>query len=550
MKKIKLFAMAFAAMLGLKVSAVPAFEVPSTTFTLPDVDETWKWKGITEKHYVAKGDTLIFAAEELYQSVKADAAGMPWMNQTKGGTSGKSWDAMGCFLGSTAWGASNVVTVKNDTEKFYVLRVKNCAGAQAIVASGSNGKRTIHISAYELTDGVAAATPYKDASWESTDFGVIAIDELDGAKEYAILMWNEGVGSKGASDGNSNWGEIALITAPEAGEKYVAHFESAHGTAPADTSVASIKLPELTADGFLHLGWTADQKVKVGEDSIAAGELLVNDVKVCLGQATNFTAVWTAAFTVSYYDGTNLLGFEQVISGNKPAEYAQYESKEHMTFVGWFNETGLVNITPADSVITSDANFYGQWSGEVAQSASINIEQLVLDNGKGYNIKDALTAANIGYADIDALDSLNDTKDSRNEPYLGLKIKKQGGYIEMGLKKGDVLRVKFGNVAADLALTINGVESTLAKGDATTYEYTATEDCWVKIATTTSGTVVFKQIMMNENIKDVILPDSPQPTALSNAAIKAKAQKFMVNGAVYFRHNAKVFNMMGQEIRF
>lgn len=51
-------------------------------------------------------------------------------------------------------------------------------------------------------------------------------------------------------------------------------------------------------------------------------------------------------------------------------------------------------------------------------------------------------------------------------------------------------------------------------------------------------------------IKMVLTLEEPQPTKLVEAAIKAQAEKFMFHGAVYFRHNAKVFNMMGHEIRF
>jgi len=555
MKKIKLFAMALVAMVGMKVSAVPTFTVPDSTFTLPNVSPTWEWKGITTEHYVAKGDTLVFAAEELYQSAKQKASGMPWMIQVSGGTSGKSWDAMGCFLGNTAWGVSNVVTVKNDTEKFYVLRVKNCAGVQIVAASGSNKKRTIHLEAYELTAGVAATAPAKSATWESSTFGIAAIDGLDGDMEYAILLWNEGTGSGGSSAGNSNWAEIAFITAPDAVPyPYVKSFTMGEIAAAVDTAAKTItaELPygtnrdDAINNAVVKMGGTA-KTYSISGDVLTA----IDSADVAKNidyDLSGITVSTTQFFTVSYFDGSTLLGSEEVAEGDSPIDFAKYQVKAHCSFVTWM-DADSVAVNPGDSAIASDANFYGSWSMEVEQSASLNIEQMVLDNGKSYDIYSEMTSAHIQYANVDALDSLNDAKESRNEPYLGLKIKAEGGYIEMGLKAGDSIKVKFGKVSADLKITINGVDSTLTVADAATpFFYHATEDCWVKIATTTSGTVVLKQIMINDNIQEVTLPETP--TALMEIMMNAKAEKFILNGKVYFRHNDQVFNAMGQEMKF
>lgn len=137
-------------------------------------------------------------------------------------------------------------------------------------------------------------------------------------------------------------------------------------------------------------------------------------------------------------------------------------------------------------------------------SSSINIEQLVLDYGTSYDIAAALEEKNIEYASLNELDSLSQ-KDGRNEPYLGLKIKTAGGYLKVSLKKDDVLKVKFGNIADPLNITVEGEEP--VQHSEGIYTYTATEaDKYVTIATSTKNTVVFKQIMINEEIAEVTLP--------------------------------------------
>lgn len=137
---------------------------------------------------------------------------------------------------------------------------------------------------------------------------------------------------------------------------------------------------------------------------------------------------------------------------------------------------------------------------------SINIEQLVVNNGIKYNIASALVSANIEYANIDALDSLNNSKgNARNEAYLGLKLKKQGAYMACWIQAGQTIRVKFGNVGANVKVIVNGAEQTFTPAQlATPLEYTAADDSYVKFETTSSATVVVKQIMVNEPITKVM----------------------------------------------
>ncbi|MCQ2341076.1 MAG: hypothetical protein MJZ48_01260 [Paludibacteraceae bacterium] len=101
--------------------------------------------------------------------------------------------------------------------------------------------------------------------------------------------------------------------------------------------------------------------------------------------------------------------------------------------------------------------------------------------------------------------------------------------------------------ARDIKVSLNGGEPAAMK--------TAAANAGMDILLSSSETN-FLAIESNQTggdggfIKMVLTLEEPQPTKLVEAAIKAQAEKFMFKGAVYFRHNAKIFNMMGHEIRF
>lgn len=182
-------------------------------------------------------------------------------------------------------------------------------------------------------------------------------------------------------------------------------------------------------------------------------------------------------------------------------------------------------------------------------ATSVNIEQWILDNGKdNAAFKAVLEGANIDYENINELDSLNDEKTARNEPYLGLKLKKNGAFVALWLKEGSTVRVKFGNVVDKVIGSING-ETTEFTADvlATPLEFTAPVDCYMKLTTTSDKTVVIKQVMIDEPIAEVQLPDSP--TALDNTNANAKAVKYVRNGMLLIEKNGEVYNVLGTRVR-
>ena len=170
----------------------------------------------------------------------------------------------------------------------------------------------------------------------------------------------------------------------------------------------------------------------------------------------------------------------------------------------------------------------------VNYSQSINIEQLVLDNGKTYDIASALLEKYIESANINALDSLNDEKVLRNEPYLGLKLKTSGAYIKVNVEKGKTLKVKLGYVAAPVNVTVNGVDATPveATNEGVIEEFAAADvDQEVIFTTTSEKTVVLKQIMIGEVIADVTLPPATK--------YEVSVAEGIENGTVTFEATSK-----------
>ena len=165
-------------------------------------------------------------------------------------------------------------------------------------------------------------------------------------------------------------------------------------------------------------------------------------------KATNYTiyAVKPPTCTVTYMDGTTVLSTEVVKQGDSATKYATYENQPLSTCMGWFLDAALSpseQIDIANYTVRQNMTVYGKFT-KTYISQSLNIEQLVLDNGKGANIDSILTARGYDFKDINALDSLNDEKDNRNEPYLGLKIKKTAGYIAFNIRAESTIKIKFG----------------------------------------------------------------------------------------------------------
>ena len=222
------------------------------------------------------------------------------------------------------------------------------------------------------------------------------------------------------------------------------------------------------------------------------------------------TAVKLSSKTVTYYDGATQLGTETVALNASPAEYAQYQTRSHYTFDGWYTNSDLAEANKVADItvltITDDTPLYGKWTANYSQS--INIEQWILDNTSGTGrkevteqtaaFKEVLTAKGYEYADLNELDTLASGKDNQNEAFLGLKVKKTTAYIELLLKNGGTLNAKFGNIPSGVNVKIGSADA--VKHTDATYTYTATEDVVVRLTCPDTKTLVFKQLMIDEPI--------------------------------------------------
>ena len=189
---------------------------------------------------------------------------------------------------------------------------------------------------------------------------------------------------------------------------------------------------------------------------------------------------------------------------------------------------------------------------------SVNIEQWVLDNGKDTEaFKQVLEAANIEFNNIDVLDTLNDdpSKKNRNYAFLGLKLKKADASLGCWLQEGHSIKVRFGNVGADF-LIIAGGEAQTATADMfanTSVEenkelvFTAPMDIYLEIVCNSTKTLVIKQIMLDEDIAAIELPEAP--TAVENTNAEVKAIKRIVNGQLYIEKGGVLYNALGTAVR-
>ncbi|MCR5297974.1 MAG: hypothetical protein K6D57_01605 [Paludibacteraceae bacterium] len=395
---------------------------------------------------------------------------------------------------------------------------------QLVGITNSDNKAATVGSIY--VDGVAwngtfnGALPAKNAS-EASD---IQVSGIEAAQSVVFVFSDLG----GASQGNICY----TVTYEEAVQKEVDHVvETLTGAAVNGVALDETKMITLLNNGeFEDLAYYVEAPTvtfTVQTDTYYVGEETPSTKSKDIDVVAELAAgMWIAQYTIdeqtytiratkpetrtiTFMDGETVLGTEVVAKGGTSTKHAEFETQPQTTFEGWFRNSNFTSqIDIQTYTINEDQPLYGKFTKAYAQS--LNIEQLVLDQTTKADIGAILTEKGYVYANINGLDTINDLEDkvNRNYAYLGLKLKKTGAYVACNLKQGNVFNVKFGNVAADLTIGVNGVYNTLAKADATEYSYTASDgDAYVEIITTTDGTVVLQQLMINEEIANVTLPD-------------------------------------------
>ena len=278
----------------------------------------------------------------------------------------------------------------------------------------------------------------------------------------------------------------------------------------------------------------ADIDVKV-ENFEPVGDFFV-------GTATVANVLYTvkvpklASFTVTYMDDEETLGTENVVANGNPAKYASHQYKALHSFVGWYNNADLAEehrVTIAEEVITADATYYGKWNEVYA--SSINIEQLVLDNGKKYDLMAQM--GTLGYATniTGSLDSL-DVKDDggRNYDYLGLKVKQSGALLNFRVANGNTVKVKFGKVSTAPKVSINGGDYANMTITNSVYTYTADAEAIISIKTMDGDAVVFKQIQIGA-APEIDIVALPVKLGTNGWLTFAADYKYTVSGATVYK---------------
>lgn len=222
------------------------------------------------------------------------------------------------------------------------------------------------------------------------------------------------------------------------------------------------------------------------------------------GQTISLTAALSAgngSITYNWYKGADLATAKAAGSIGTGTSYSKASCVTGDAGSYWCEAT-KDECSPA-----SNAEAYAVTVNTLPTSSSINIEQLVLDNGKSYDIGAALNTAHIGYVDKDALDSLTTAAD-RNEPYLGLKFKKSTSTITIVVPDGQYLKVKFGARKTTVKVSVNGATATDAAITDDVYTLAAATGVRQVVFSVTENnkTIVLKQVKINEEISSVTLP--------------------------------------------
>lgn len=153
----------------------------------------------------------------------------------------------------------------------------------------------------------------------------------------------------------------------------VTYNNGGHGTAPSNTTAASVTLQELTETGYTCTGWKANQTVKVNNSNVSANTLINNGTTATLLQATTFTAQWSAnKYTITLNNqsattaGTASIQATYNASTNLTSAINVPE-KTGWTFGGYFTQVGGAGtqiIDASGNVLASKTGYtdsYKKW---------------------------------------------------------------------------------------------------------------------------------------------------------------------------------------------
>ena len=449
----------------------------------------------------------------------------------KGNLSGKQYVALG---GGTDMSASTPtpyfgITADAPIDSIEVFWAPNGTNNTSVAWAGwEEASQLLNqtVVAMGKTETYAASKSYEAAIWQKIDLSGYNFKAVMLARQIKKAIIND---KQQSNLGDNQTVNILGIRVWVRETKEVDHVDvtlggvAVNGEALSDTQMATlygaltlnltaeyVEAPTVTFTVQTDTYYVGEETPSTKSENIDVVTALNHDGKwqaqQTVGEQTyTITAVKPATATVTYMDGATVLGEEIVKVGELSTKHANFETKPLAEFQGWYTDAELTSEADLTAAVNADKILYGKFVKAYAQS--LNIEQLVVTNGKSYGIKDALTAAGYEYSNLDALDSLNNEKGAaRNEPYLGLKIKTQGGFIACNVATGSTIRVKFGYVENNVLAIAGNDTLTLTPANKTldVLEFTAEADTYVKIQTTSGKTVVIKQIMVDEAITDVM----------------------------------------------
>ncbi len=399
----------------------------------------------------------------------------------------------------------------------------------AWAAWGEGVTPAVDMLAHGVTDGTTGSKSWDAAVWETID--------LSSTEAYTVYLSRSIREFKENDTKVSNFGNgktfniLGIRVWLHETKTIVSTVETLTAVKVNGTAISAADFSNLVQDRYIQLDdqyITApvvtftkhtvitydDQTTQVSDTDIEVTAELVEVNNVWEASAvianTEYRVIMqkAASYTVTYkLADETVLGTEVVAAGGYPAEYAQYEVMPLATFNGWYDSDYLETVDLSQVVVNSDMSFYADF--DKAYAESIDFEGMVINNGKSYDVKSALMANFYDYKNIDALDSLNNAKGAaRNEPYLGLKIKKQGGYLACNVLPGTTVRIKFGYVG-DPVLAIAGSDTLRlvpTNNKLADLEVPFAIEKLVKLQTTSDKTVVIKQIMIDQPIATWMYP--------------------------------------------
>ena len=270
---------------------------------------------------------------------------------------------------------------------------------------------------FDLHDGVTGITPptgQEFLKWKDQD-----ADEYDGGDEYTMPAKNVTL--------TAQWGTAT--------PKYDITFNNGgHGTAPSATNASKVTLAELSASGWVHTGWVADQTVTVDEAEVTAGTKIANGKTAHVSANTAFTAQWSQLYTITEGTPSNgsvdadveeaVAGATVTITATPATDYLLdawdvYKTGESGTKVSVTETAGVYTFAMPAYAVTVSATFaadtrpkvlYVTKNNEATTKSSDKLYEALKDD---YNVKIVGAAAEVTYTDY-ALVVLHESVDGSN----------------------------------------------------------------------------------------------------------------------------------------